>query len=124
MSIGGTAKARRFATRELNHAYRLLVAAEFQGVCRDLHDRAAQSRASDLSPAAADAVVAGWVGGRKLSFGNPSRANIRSDFEFIAPNVWADAASVDARTRRRLERLSELLDRRNAIAHSDFSRTS
>lgn len=35
--IGGPARGRRFATQQLNRAYAVLLASQFQGFCRDLH---------------------------------------------------------------------------------------
>ena len=37
LSVGGTARGRRYATQQINHAYATLLSAQFQGFCRDLH---------------------------------------------------------------------------------------
>jgi len=36
-AVGGTARGRRDATEQVNHAYAVLLASQFQGFCRDLH---------------------------------------------------------------------------------------
>jgi hypothetical protein len=36
-AVGGTGLGRRYATRQLNHAYTVAMASQFQGFCRDLH---------------------------------------------------------------------------------------
>jgi len=36
-SVGGTGPDRRYATQQINQAYAVLVASQFQGFCRDLH---------------------------------------------------------------------------------------
>ena len=34
--VGGTGRGRRYATRQINHAYAALLSSHFQGFCRDL----------------------------------------------------------------------------------------
>ena len=36
-AVGGSGPGRRFATQQINHAYAVLLASQFQGFCRDLH---------------------------------------------------------------------------------------
>jgi hypothetical protein len=38
-AVGGTGPGRRYATRQLNHAYTVVLAAQFQGAARQLHAR-------------------------------------------------------------------------------------
>jgi len=40
-AVGGAGPGRRYATRQLNHAYTVVLAAQFQGFCRDLHSESA-----------------------------------------------------------------------------------
>lgn len=40
-ALGGEGRGRRYFTRQLNHAYLVAVAAQFQRFCRDLHTEAA-----------------------------------------------------------------------------------
>src|SRR4028119_882755 len=39
-AAGDAAPGRRYATQQINRAYRVLLAAQFQGFCRDLHSEA------------------------------------------------------------------------------------
>lgn len=47
-SVGGTQPGRRYATRQINHAYAMLLSSHVQGYCRDLHSEAAHNCASRL----------------------------------------------------------------------------
>src|SRR5579872_7164727 len=40
-SLGGSARGRRHATLQINYSYALLLSANFQGFCRDLHTEVA-----------------------------------------------------------------------------------
>src|SRR5438477_12133485 len=39
--LGGTARGRRYTTQQINRAYAVLLASQFQGFARDLHTEAA-----------------------------------------------------------------------------------
>ena len=52
-SVGGTARGRRFATEQINHAYAVLLASQFQGFARDLHSECADRLAKAIAPTAA-----------------------------------------------------------------------
>ncbi len=45
--LGGWALDHRYATRQLNHAYTVVLAAQFQGFCRDLHSESAIWESTD-----------------------------------------------------------------------------
>jgi hypothetical protein len=36
-AVGGTGRGRRYATQQINQAYAVMLASQFQGYCRDLH---------------------------------------------------------------------------------------
>jgi hypothetical protein len=40
-AVSGTGRGRRFNTQQFNQAYAVLLAAQFQGFCRDLHEECA-----------------------------------------------------------------------------------
>ena len=119
-SVGGRGRGRRYATRELNHAYALLLAAEFQGFCRDLHAEASLAIASATSPLLRDIVVQSLLRKRLLALGNVSKKNVAADYGRFGIELWPACVAVDARTGPRLDRLERLIAWRNAIAHSDF----
>ena len=47
-SVGGSARGRRYATQQINHAYATLLSSQFQGFCRDLHSECVDPRAHDM----------------------------------------------------------------------------
>jgi hypothetical protein len=60
--------------------------------------------------------------GRKLDFGNPSPSNLGADFGRLGMAFWDEVRALDARNDDRKDRLEELNEWRNAIAHQDFAR--
>lgn len=119
-AVGGTGPGLRAATRQLNHGYAVLVAAEFQGFCRDLHTEAAEAFAAGVPAGHRDVVIHALTDGRQLDRGNATATTIRADFHrFNKFDVWAAADRLaDGRALRR--GLEELNAWRNAVAHSDF----
>jgi hypothetical protein len=121
--VGGTGPGRRHATQQINHAYAVLLSAQFQGFCRDLHGECADVLVQSITPASLqDAVKEALVWNRKLSTGNPNPGHIGSDFNRFKIRFWEDVRIRDARTDIRFHRLEELNRWRNAIAHQDFDR--
>jgi hypothetical protein len=51
-SIGGTGRGRRYATQQVNQAYAVMVASQFQGFCRDLHTESVTVLVDFISPPA------------------------------------------------------------------------
>lgn len=120
--VGGTGRGRRFALRQVNHAYAVLLAAEFQGYCRDFHSECAGHFAGAVpNPAAANAIRLLLGQGRQLDRGNATPANIGSDFARLGVNFWSELQSFDPRTRADRAALDELNAWRNAIVHQDFN---
>ena len=81
-AVGGEGRGRRYFTRQLNHAYLVAVAAQFQRFCRDLHTEAAQRVAGavaqvDISKALARLLVEN----RKLDSGNAHDGTLGPDFD-------------------------------------------
>src|SRR5215213_7373676 len=77
-TIHGTGPGRREATRLLNHAYAVLLAAEFQGYCRELHTEAVGHFTAALPPAQGDIVASLFTARRQLDRGNASPATLGS----------------------------------------------
>lgn len=59
---------------------------------------------------------------RKLDQGNPTPGNIGSDYNRLGLNFWNEVKALDLRNQSRQNRLEELNQWRNAIAHQDFSK--
>lgn len=120
-TIHGTGPGRREATRQLNHGYTVLLAAEFQGYCRELHTEAVTFFSDRLPLLQRDVVARALVLNRQLDRGNASPATLGSDYARLGINWWRavdDDANPDGPALRRV--LDELNNWRNAIAHNDF----
>lgn len=120
-SVGGTGPGRRYATQQINRAYAVLLASQFQGYCRDLHD---ESIGSFLPPGIGagwlDAIRSTFQANRKLDSGNPGPGNIDLDFGRFRIEIWGEVFSIDPLGRDRQKSLATLLLWRNAIVHQDF----
>ncbi len=107
-------------------AFVIMLAAHFQGFCRDLHNECAAeiSRyAQSHLPHVAPFVQSRFSEGRKLNQGAANSSTIGSDFGRFTVSFWTLSAVQDpaaAEARRDLDELAEL---RNALAHQDFGRT-
>jgi hypothetical protein len=116
----GTRTARPYAVQQVNQAYALLIASQFQGFCRDLHSECVDHLVAVIAPPALQALVrAEFTRSRKLDQGNAQPSNLAVDFGRFAVDFWA---KVDQHPRSAGARslLDELNRWRNAIAHQDF----
>jgi hypothetical protein len=119
-SVGGTGPGRRVATQQINQAYAVLLASQFQGFCRDLHSECAEHLIA-ATPVGLQEVISGQFSwGRTLDRGNANSGNIGSDFNRFGFDFWASVLASHHQNRRRREYLDELNAWRNAIAHQDF----
>jgi hypothetical protein len=122
-AVGGFGRGRRYATLQINHAYTVMVSSQFQGFCRALHSAAVDVVATATQPANVAVVLrSALMQGRKLDFGNPSPSNLGADFGRLGMAFWDEVRDLDARNIARKDRLEELNEWRNAIAHQDFAR--
>jgi hypothetical protein len=119
-AIRGSAAARRITTRQLNHAYTLLLAAEFQGFCRDLHSEGVDALLLAVSPGLQSVVESQFLLGRQLDRGNASSSTLGADFGRFGLPLWAELDRLDPRGPLLRRLLEEMNAWRNAIAHSDF----
>lgn len=119
-AVGGTARGRRFTTDQLNRAYLLAIAAQFQGYCRDLHTEAIDAVAGAVQPAPLAIIFRqGLTRRRNLDHGNPTPDKLAEDFARLGIAIWEQGASLDARIASRKQRLQRLMQWRNALAHDD-----
>jgi hypothetical protein len=120
-SVGGTGPGRRYATQQINRAYAVLLASQFQGFCRELHSECIESF---LPPGVGtkweEAIRRTFQATRKLDSGNPAPANIGMDFSRFGVKIWDEVFAFDPLGRDRHDSLAMLLLWRNAIAHQDF----
>ena len=120
-AVGGAGPGRRVATRQLNHAYVVMLSSQFQRFCRDLHSEACDVLAAAVSPPPVRKVLhASLIGGRKLDVGNPNPGNVGADFGRLGMEFWTALYAQDAANRRRRLALEDLNGWRNAIAHQHF----
>jgi hypothetical protein len=129
-AVGGRGPGRRSATLQLNHAYAVVLASQFQGFCRDLHSECADVVSNAIATGTAATVVDGsalagvalmsLTRNRQLDRGNASVGSVGADFKAFDVDIWDVARRLDARTRLRERRLDQLNVWRNAIAHQDF----
>lgn len=121
-AVGGSGRGRRYATQEINHAYAVLLASQFQRFCRDLHTEAVEHIVAHIAPRAIQPVLrTRLLEGRKLDQGNPNPSNLGSDFGRFGFTFWTMVRASNARSRIWQAQLEDLTTWRNAIAHQDFS---
>lgn len=110
---------RTYLTEQVNHAYLLAVAAQFQAFCRDLHSEAAQFVASlAVHPHAQATLLLLLTQKRALDQGNAHPGSLGEDFNRLAPG-FIDAVKAGSRANeRRLGLLNKLNAWRNALAHA------
>ncbi len=122
-SLGGTGRGRRFATQQVNYAYAVLLSSQFQGFCRDLHSESVEYLTQGIHPVALRSSCSdAYKRSRRLDHGNPNPGNIGADFDALGLTFWPKVLSLSPRNKIRRDRLEELNQWRNAIAHQDFSR--
>jgi hypothetical protein len=120
-SVGGTGRGRRYTTHHLNQAYTVLLVAQSQGFCRDLHDECIECLVAGITPVRRRDIVDEALSlNRKLDTGNPNPGNIGSDFGRFGLKFWDEVRLQDARNESRQAHLEDLHDWRNAIAHQNF----
>lgn len=124
-AVGGTARGRRYATQQINQAYAVLLASQFQGFCRDLHSESVDYLLSAISPSPALSPVlqAEMTRGRQLDRGNAQPASVGADFGRLGIGFWSAVDRHDPRNATRRVHLGLLNAWRNAIAHQDFDPT-
>jgi hypothetical protein len=121
-SVGGSGPGRRHATQQINHAYLVLLASQFQGYCRDLHSECVDLLVASL-PAGdprTDMFQIGLLQGRQLDARNAQPASIGSDFGRFRMDFWAVVNDRSPRNAERQAALESLNTWRNAIVHQDF----
>jgi hypothetical protein len=119
-AVGGSAPGARAARRQLNHSYCVLLAAEFQGFCRELHTEAAAALVAVVPPALRLIVDQEFAWSRQLDRGNANPNTLGIDFGRFGLDLWARVDSLEPRGKLLRRRLEELNAWRNAVAHSDY----
>lgn len=121
-AAGGQGRGRRWSTQQLNRALLVVLAAEFQGFSKDLHDEAAWTIGQwsyPNNPRRAYVLAAAITAGRQLDRGNASPATLGSDFARFGLKFWDEVDRLDMRSKERRAQMDQLNTARNGIAHSD-----
>jgi hypothetical protein len=119
-AVGGTARGRRYATQQINQAYAVLLASQFQEFCRDLHSECVDHLAAGIPPPLGPVVRTEFTWGRQLDRGNAQSASIGADFGRLGIHFWAEVRAVNPRNAERRALLDDLNVWRNAIVHRSF----
>lgn len=120
--VGGVGPGRRYFTREINHAYLVAVAAQFQRFCRNLHSEAAQRLADAVQPQSfRGAVLRLLTENRKLDRGNANESTLGNDFDRLGFKFFDEVKAASGYNKRRRARLEQLNIWRNAVVHQDFN---
>jgi hypothetical protein len=125
-SVGGAGPGRRYATQQINQAYAVLLASQFQGYCRDLHTESVAHLMAFIQPPVLvrQLVEAGFIRGRQLDSKNAQPGSIGSDFGILGIQFWKEVDSHHPHNEHRRNELIEINKWRNAIAHQSFSEVS
>jgi hypothetical protein len=123
VAVGGAGPGRRHATLQLNRAYTVLLAAEFQGFCRDLHTDCVDHYLGVLTPPVAmgNTLRAEFMRGRQLDRGNAQPGSLGADYGRLGIDFWDELTRHDPATTRWKDDLELLNEWRNAITHQDFT---
>lgn len=115
------AGASRRATQQVIQSYALLLSAQFQGFCRDLHTECVHRFVQSIPlTAIRNTVREDLIRFRLLDRGNPNPGNLGTDFNRLGLAFWTDVLAAGAQNARRRDLLEEMNTWRNAIAHHNF----
>lgn len=114
-------QVQRAAVQNLSRSYTVMLSAEFQGFCKDLHRECAEHFVSLVPEAIRDVVRQQFLAHRLLDRGDPNPGNIGADFNRLGLKLFDEARQEDTRTPDWRASLDELNEWRNAVAHNDYS---
>lgn len=120
-AVGGTAAGRRTNTLQLNYAFVLLLSAHFQAFCRDLHSQVTRALSEAMEPTVGVVLRVNLTFNRQLDSRNAQPGSLGADFGRFGLDFWPAVNGVDRRNRQRREKLDQLNEWRNAIAHHDIA---
>ena len=119
--VGGGGRGRRFTTQQMNRAYAVLLAAQFQRFCGDLHAECVAALVAAV-PANINLIVrSSFLRGRLLDKGNAHAGSMGSDFGQLGIELWPSLKRQSGFNIGRQKKIEHLNKWRNAIAHDDFS---
>jgi hypothetical protein len=120
-AIGGRGRGRRYATQQINQAYVVLLASQFQGFCRDLHTESVVLLVPNVAALTFQASIRELLTqGLQLRRYNAQPGSIGADFGRFGVDFWTEVRRHSPRNQVRQTLLEDLNGWRNAIAHQDF----
>ena len=122
-AVGGTKRGRRYTTQQINRAFAILLASQFQGFCRDLHSECVDHVVSVLAPSPALRYLVWAEFTQRSPTGSRKRAtgDSRRDFSRLGIDFWDELRTYDPASNGWRDELDLLNEWRNAIAHQDFA---
>jgi hypothetical protein len=117
----GTGPGRRWGTEQLNRSLFVVLVAQFQIYCRDLHDEAIDVHVAAANARQADVLRTLLTQGRKIDVQNPPPAALGSDFGRLGFQLIPTLKAQGTEIEDALESLDLLVKFRNAVAHDNES---
>jgi hypothetical protein len=113
---------RRLAMQQVNHAYAVSLASQFQKFCRDLHSESVNYLISSLSPTPSVRAILQkeFTRDRQLDRGNAQPGSLGADFGRLGMSFWTEVELYEPRSARGRVCLEKLNAWRNAIVHQNF----
>lgn len=119
-AVGGTGPGRRYATQQVNHAYAVLLVAQFQKFCRDLHNECVDALLARVPQSVLRIASDEFLRTRFVDRGNPNPGNLGADFARLGVPLWPELTALHPAAPKWQRELELLVAWRNAIAHQDF----
>lgn len=119
-AVGGAGPGRRYATEQVNHAYAVLLAAQFQRYCRDLHSECVDHLVAAVPGPASSILRSNLLHDRQLDSKNAQPGSIGAAFNRLGIEFWPEVLKLGAANGPRRDQLETLNAWRNAIAHQNF----
>jgi hypothetical protein len=124
--LGGTGPGRRTTTQAANWSLTLILAAEFQGFTRELHDEASDAIAAAIANGNLvhfTLVRNNFTFGRDLDRWNAKPDSLKKDFARLGVvNLWTQVSSRVHSGSGWKSSLEDLNEARNGIAHNDLGK--
>jgi hypothetical protein len=120
-AVRGSGPGVRVASLQINQAYAVLLSAQFQAFCRELHTECTDSLVAPIvNPDFCILVRESFVRSGDLDRKNPNPGTIGSDFNRFGVGFWPVVTVHHPTNPSRKAVLDELNEWRNAIAHQSF----
>ena len=113
----GTARGRRWGTEQLNRSLFLVLVAQFQTYCRDLHDEAVGIHTAHANLGQAAVLQQLLTQGRRLDTANPRTDALENDFGRLGFKLLPALRSEGGQVADWLSRLDVLIELRNLVSH-------